>query len=374
MFYKALPNGKYRYYEKYFNEQEGKWKQVSVTLTAKSRQAQAQARRFLEEKIATAQATKQLIISNRVADLIQEWLAIRYQELKESTYYSQLNIVKQFNQTFGQYRLEQVTSAQLQHYLLSSPNWSKSYRSLHKTIICLFFDYCCKIGYLSENPIKSVVLPKEKQNIEQLTKQREKFLSKEDMATYLTYLRKHGCNPVTNRLIEFLYLTGLRSGEAFALTWDCVDWQTKTVSIRYTLYYRRGTKDYYRTSPKTLSGYRTVALSAQAIEILLELKETASSDFIFVSQRGEPYQLATLNAYLRSTFTRSGISKHDGFRLTSHVLRHSHISLLVEMDIPLRLIMERVGHCDEKTTLKVYTHVTQAMKTKLTQKLDDFRI
>lgn len=52
----------------------------------------------------------------------------------------------------------------------------------------------------------------------------------------------------------------------------------------------------------------------------------------------------TLNGYLRNTFARFGISKYDGFRLTSHVLRHSHTSLLVEMAIPLRSIMERGGN------------------------------
>lgn len=103
MFYKALPNGKYRYYEKYFNEQADKWKQVSVTLTAKSRQAQTQARRLLEEKI--AQSTKQLIISDCIANLIREWLVIRHQELKESTYCSQLNIVRQMSTQIQQVML-----------------------------------------------------------------------------------------------------------------------------------------------------------------------------------------------------------------------------------------------------------------------------
>ena len=51
MFFRELENGKYRYYEKYFDLEEDKWKQVSITLTSKIRQAQKQARILLDEKI-----------------------------------------------------------------------------------------------------------------------------------------------------------------------------------------------------------------------------------------------------------------------------------------------------------------------------------
>lgn len=51
MFFRELENGKYRYYEKYFDLEENKWKQVSITLTSKTRQAQKQARILLDEKI-----------------------------------------------------------------------------------------------------------------------------------------------------------------------------------------------------------------------------------------------------------------------------------------------------------------------------------
>jgi hypothetical protein len=44
LFFKKLANGKYRYYEKFYDESEEKWKQASVTLTSKTRQAQGQAK------------------------------------------------------------------------------------------------------------------------------------------------------------------------------------------------------------------------------------------------------------------------------------------------------------------------------------------
>lgn len=40
------------------------------------------------------------------------------------------------------------------------------------------------------------------------------------------------------------------------------------------------------------------------------------------------------------------------------------------MNISLKAIMKRVGHRDEKTTIKVYTHVTEKMDRELEQKLE----
>ena len=73
---------------------------------------------------------------------------------------------------------------------------------------------------------------------------------------------------------------------------------------------------------------------------------------------------------MKRTFKKSGVDKSEDFRLTSHVFRHSHISLLSELGVPLRAIMERVGHSNEKTTLSIYTHVTQNMKSAVIDKLE----
>ena len=51
MFYKELNSGKVRYYEKFYDQREEKWKQVTVTLNSKSRVSQAEAKRQLAIKI-----------------------------------------------------------------------------------------------------------------------------------------------------------------------------------------------------------------------------------------------------------------------------------------------------------------------------------
>ncbi|MBF0844740.1 tyrosine-type recombinase/integrase, partial [Streptococcus danieliae] len=57
--------------------------------------------------------------------------------------------------------------------------------------------------------------------------------------------------------------------------------------------------------------------------------------------------------------------------VTSHVFRHSHISMLAELGIPIKAIMDRVGHSDSTTTLKVYSHVTDKMSENLVSKIEN---
>ena len=48
--------------------------------------------------------------------------------------------------------------------------------------------------------------------------------------------------------------------------------------------------------------------------------------------------------------------------MTTHIFRHTHISLLAEEGVPLKAIMQRVGHNDPTTTMSIYTHVTKDME------------
>nr|WP_263595698.1 tyrosine-type recombinase/integrase [Streptococcus pneumoniae] len=56
--------------------------------------------------------------------------------------------------------------------------------------------------------------------------------------------------------------------------------------------------------------------------------------------------------------------------LSSHIFRHSHISFLAESGLPIKSIMDRVGHSNAKMTLEIYSHTTEDMEDKLVNKLD----
>lgn len=66
-----------------------------------------------------------------------------------------------------------------------------------------------------------VVLPKHKVTQEEIELKRENYLSRNQIRLYLNVPDERGTNPIFNILVEFLYLTGLRAGEAQGLAMVC---------------------------------------------------------------------------------------------------------------------------------------------------------
>lgn len=64
----------------------------------------------------------------------------------------------------------------------------------------------------------------------------------------------------------------------------------------------------------------------------------------------------------------------EGRAYNIHMLRHSHISLLAELGVPIKAIMERVEHIDESITLKIYSYVTENINNEVRAKLNQLVI
>ena len=373
MFFRELENGKYRYYEKYFDLEENKWKQVSITLTSKTRQAQKQARILLDEKIEkkreNIEKEKTEVRKITVKEAYEEYLKIRKSELKRSTFKSQKYTIIGEIRKLEDYLLMNVTSRIVQNILLELP-CSAEHRKNKKVLLNLFFKYCLNVGYISENPIDNVVLPKRKKNLKKVRKKQNKYLTRAEVVQYLNFLEKEEKNQRVRLIVEFMYLTGLRFGEVLALTLEDIDFGNKILEVKHTLHTSGSKAEIFLDSPKSLASYRVIGISDRVLEIIEEyLLIEKEGRFIF-TKNGNPFMIFSFNDFLKRSFKRSGIQKEEDFVLTTHVFRHSHISLLAELEVPIKAIMERVGHTNEKMTLGVYTHVTEQMKFNITEKLD----
>lgn len=372
MFFRELENGKYRYYEKYFDLEGNKWKQVSITLTSKTRQAQKQARLLLDEKIEKKrekiEKQKEVVRDITVKQAYEEYLKIRETELKKSTFKSQKYTIIGEIRKLENYLLLDVTSRIVQNILLEL-SCSSDHRQNKKVLLNSFFKYCLKVGYIIENPVEKVVLPKRKKNLKEIRKKQNKYLTRNEMFQYLNFLDKEEKNYKNRLIVEFMYLTGLRFGEVLALTKDNIDFENKTLEVKYTLHTNGSKSEVFLDSPKSLASYRVIGISDRVIEIVNEyLLLEEEGDYIFTNN-GSPLMITSFNNFLKNSFRKSEIKKDD-FVLTTHVFRHSHISLLAELEVPIKAIMDRVGHTNEKMTLSVYTHVTEKMKSNITEKLD----
>src|SRR5450756_2452968 len=99
------------------------------------------------------------------------------------------------------------------------------------------------------------------------------------------YVLLHDALPARWRpLVALLYSTGLRWGEATALTPGDLDLDGVTPVVRVTRAWKKGKTGVYLGSPKTRRSRRTVALPPQIVPDLRELADgKAAGDLLLTS-------------------------------------------------------------------------------------------
>lgn len=82
------------------------------------------------------------------------------------------------------------------------------------------------------------------------------------------------------------------------------------------------------------------------------------------------------NGFLQPTKTRKWIlhvqKKYGLKEISTHKLRHTHCSLLIEAGANLKEVQDRLGHSDSKTTMDIYTHVTKKAQENAIQKFVEY--
>lgn len=177
-------------------------------------------------------------------------------------------------------------------------------------------------------------------------------------ADFQKVLAKTNTDTYTGRfdytMLWFMFMSGLRSGEARALKWTDVDLEAKTVNVNKTMDYHN--RNWFETpAPKTAASRRTVALDDDTVACLGAWQDAqavmVNSEWVF-SLNGIP---CSDQQFIAIVDTYSDAAKVQ--RITVHGLRHSHVSLLISLgENPLQ-IKERLGHEDIETMLGTYGHL-----------------
>ena len=175
-------------------------------------------------------------------------------------------------------------------------------------------------------------------------------------------------------LMEFLVLSGLRTGEALALEKADVDFVNKTICVNKTY----NDNEVSTSHAKTTSSIRFVHIQPQLADCLhrvqayfkrVEVKNGIRSDLLFHTENGSNYRYYAFRKHLGNV-----TEKTIGRRLTPHALRHTHASILFEQGFSYDEVADRLGHHDSKITKQIYVHTTKRLEAERNLKLDNFRI
>lgn len=370
----------YCYCERYTCPVTHKQKKVGVTLTSNSTKAQQTAYNKLMCKIAKAkekaiQKDEQLKAApiKTLHEVIGEWNGYIEPTLAERTQQKYEVEIGKLKAMFEDIPIQALKAIDVEERLIQFHyTEGKSYRytcSLLR-IIKNAMQYARRKGYISDiQDILDIKIKARPKTIEQVEKENNKFLDREELSEcfkQLTTIHKR-----IALLCEFQALTGLRIGELLALR-EC-DYSKDSRSINVNGSYN--SVSYKRGTPKNLYSYREVSLDDRANEIInyfimsnrwqhVSLGTPPEEErYIFINKNGRPYETVQINKLLKGV-------NIEGKHISTHIFRHSHISLLSELGIPLKTIMQRVGHHEPRTTLAIYSHVTENMKTAVAEKLN----
>lgn len=190
---------------------------------------------------------------------------------------------------------------------------------------------------------------------------------------------------------------GLRRGEILGLRWaEDVDLDACTIRVQQAI--RRigpkasgEEKGSLRTAePKTERSRRTIAMPDAVVRSLRahrarQLQERMRAGtrwqdrgFVFTTRIGTPLEPRNVHRHFKRMLKKMTERRRDEQQETKpaapsirfHDLRHSAASLLLAMGVPMRTVMQMLGHSSITVTADTYSHVAPAMMRDAADKMD----
>ena len=280
--------------------------------------------------------------------------------IKENTWATKEHIIRtKLVPYFGKLKMCNITAQQIikwQNEMMdykdeSGRPYSPVYLKSVQNQLSAIFNHAAKYYNLRENPCTKAGSMGKKKNREML------FWTKNE---YLKFSEAMMDKPMSYYAFEMLYWCGIREGELLALTPADFDFEKSTVSINKS-YQRLNGQDII-TDPKTEKSNRVIQmpqfLCGEMQDFLKTLYGIEPSDRIFTVTKH----------YLHHEMDR-GAKAAGVKRIRIHDIRHSHVSLLIDMGFSAIAIADRVGHESIDITYN-YAHLFPSKQAEMAQKLD----
>lgn len=240
--------------------------------------------------------------------------------------------------------------------------WRSKYKSYSylRLLVNQVLKHGVSLEIIESNPMGKTTLPRKKEAEKKLN-----YYSKEELQNFLLSAKKIS-DPKIFIFFRLIAYTGMRKSEALALQWKDINFDKQQLTIGKTLSVDEHGKVIVQT-PKTATSARTISLDDGTVQILREWRREQKKryfvlgrntsnieQFIFTTADNNFFTPSITQWWMESVYKRTDLRK-----ITVHGFRHTHCSLLFESGASLQEVQERLGHRDIKTTMNIYTHVTE---------------
>ena len=356
------------------------------------------------------------------ADYLDFWIDTYCNfNLKYSTIVTYLNIMKNYlKPMLGRYSLSQIDTQMLQEFINKiyvDKNLSKWYLKGIMKVIKGSLKYACyTVNYINENPAERVHIPR----YEIVTGDPAHIFTQEEIERILDRFKN---TPHIYYAFLTAYYTGMRTSEVFGLTWDCIDFENKTITINKNIIRKNkfGLPKRYKSTKghsievwsygtcKNPQSQRTISIGDTLVEALKEFKRlqeenkryygdnylkhyekrviseyTQRPEIKIVDAKAElnvdlpEAQLVFVspNGFFRGTestrYAFKVINYELGIPCRFHDFRDTHATRLIEQGADIKAVSKRLGHSTIMTTYNIYVRVTDKMETETVKTFEGY--
>jgi integrase len=296
--------------------------------------------------------------SRTVAEWLRDWCetTLAVSDRKESTkaLYSTLARKHLSPGTFGATSLDRLRPSDVERLIrtLRERRLSDSTVRQIYTVLRLALDTAVRDGLLHRNPSAQVARPG-------VARTEARHLDTEALTALLKAAEGSRYHPV----LMLIAATGLRRGEALALSWDRVDLDAGTVVVAATL--GRVGKRLVISEPKTERSRRSVPLSPAMVTMLRRHRTAQKAErlragnqwhehgLVFCTGLGRPVEPRNL---LRVIEAAASVAEISGVGV--HTLRHSAAVDWLESGVHIKAVADLLGHSSIAITGDVYGHTS----------------
>ena len=277
-------------------------------------------------------------------ELADEYL--KYSKLNNRSYKSRVGRVNKFVALWGNKQLKDISAMDIEKYkrnrkedivrpekIVNGVKLPAKYvtnTTVNRDIEILrkMFNIAIENEWLNKNPCKYVKKLRVNNKIERYLTPEEEIRLMDACDNSYSYMKP---------IIKFALNTGMRKGEILNLTWNCVNFNSKKITLLET---KNGKK-------------RDVPINSTVLSILKAIKQEQCCEYVFANP-------ITKTKYYDLKRVFSNICKIAGIEnFRFHDLRHTAATRMVGSGVPITIAKDILGHSDIRTTMRSAHAITE---------------
>lgn len=280
-------------------------------------------------------------------EIWKKWLEVYKLDVRESTLNKTIECYSNhLKNQFGNEYIDQITTEEITDYFVELSKKMIKYKTVFGLLKRLL-EYAIDLQLLEVNPARPHLLPKKSQVKHRDTK--HNFYDAQQMKDFLAAAKEYDERAYV--YFKLLATTGMRRGEALALTWKDIDYEHSVIRINKTLTLGLESKQILQ-KPKTGKD-RFINLPEDTASDLKSYHKDLYTN-LFHKKDGGYLKLTKPDKWRRAIYK----ANPDLKQITIHGFRHSYSTIMNAAGANPKAIQAQLGHAHLDMTMNVYTHVT----------------